>query len=657
VTAVQPDPSGTASERGLSWRGVVEGFYGDPWSFEERAAFFEFAARVGLTSYIYAPKFDPFHRERWREPYPAAELAVLAQLNHLAAVNGVEFVYAISPALSMGFSLDDDHRALEAKCEQLWEAGIRSFSLLFDDVPTELPHESDRERFGAGANGSGLAHGHAVRLFQEGFLARHGLRGPLLVCPTDYAGTATSPYREGFAVELPADARILWTGPDIVVRGISREDIDRAAESYGRDLVLWDNFPVNDFDRSRLFLGPLTGRTGDVAGSRLVGIAANPMVEAAPSRFALATVAEWAADPAGYDPHAAAERSFASTTSGVDGLRALVDACSSWPPSDPPSAAIDALLPDSLSGDRIAIAALSDRMRALAATSALGAPPDLAAGLEPWLCAARAAGVAGELACRVLAGELGLGSELTAASARSQAHYPNVLRGPVTALVDAALASMGSSAGEETADRVDRDAAPGGNQPRTRRILLLSGANPSPGDRELAEFLGAAGFEVTIRAAFVPGEFAEASLLIVTPASSEADAVSLAHAAVPVIAWGHLVAIGLATESATLLSLDAIDIVAPSHPCAAGLTGRASIYRGPSRVTWGEPGEDALVVAREPETEHPVVALYPIGSRLPDGSIAPAVRATLFMGPDGFAPWLVTQATRSLVLALVRNLS
>jgi hypothetical protein len=50
-----------------------------------------------------------------------------------------------------------------------------------------------------------------------------------------------------------------------VVGAIRREDIDRAADSYQRHVVLWDTFPVNDFDPSRLFLGPLTGRTTDVA--------------------------------------------------------------------------------------------------------------------------------------------------------------------------------------------------------------------------------------------------------------------------------------------------------------------------------------------------------------------------------------------------------
>ncbi|MFF1572198.1 protein O-GlcNAcase [Leifsonia sp. NPDC058292] len=637
----------------LAWRGVVEGFYGQPWTFDERMTFFEFAGEVGLTSYVYAPKFDPYHRDDWRSPYPAHELSELAELNRRAAANGVAFVYAISPALSMRFSGDDDHRALAAKCAQLWDAGVRSFALLFDDVPTELPHAEDRESFGDDAHGAGRAHGHAAARFRDEFLAPRGVTEPLLVCPTDYAGTAASPYRTGLAERLPADARVLWTGSDIVVGEITRTDIDRAADSYGRELVLWDNFPVNDFDRSRVFLGPLTGRPGDVAGSRLAGIVANPMVEAAPSRFALSAVADWASDPAAYDASAAAERSFARVANGVESLRALVAVTSSWPPSAAPSPEVAALLEPALNGDSDSLEQLGDWMRRLAQTSADGAPDDLAAGLAPWVRAARAAGEAGALACHVLAGaaaDADLLRELIAARTRFEAEYANVVRAPVAELIAAAIARLGGdeTAPYETGDADSRFVAP-------FAVHLLTGANPSPGDRELAEFLGASGHRVTISAEAPAAGSPLPDLVVVTRSGDEETAVAAGRLAVPLIAWAHTVALGLATESVVALALDSIEIVEPSHPAAAALTGRVGVYVGPSKLTWSEPGADAVVVAREPEAQHPVIALYGTGSSLADGSAAPAPRAVAFLGPDGFAPWLVTAEARALVLALVRT--
>jgi hyaluronoglucosaminidase len=131
----------------LARRGVVEGFYGPPWSHDERLDFLRFAGRVGLNEYVYAPKDDPYHRERWRDPYPEATLAEIAQLAREAAARHVRFVYTIAPALSMRFSDDAEHELLAAKAEQLWGAGIRSFALLFDDVPGELIHREDIAAF------------------------------------------------------------------------------------------------------------------------------------------------------------------------------------------------------------------------------------------------------------------------------------------------------------------------------------------------------------------------------------------------------------------------------------------------------------------------------------------------------------------------------
>ena len=68
--------------------------------------------------------------------------------------------------------------------------------------------------------------------------------------------------------------------------------------------------PVNDFDRERLFLGPLRGRDPGLAEGRLAGIVANGMLQAVPSKLALATVADWARDPAAYEPLGSFERAL-----------------------------------------------------------------------------------------------------------------------------------------------------------------------------------------------------------------------------------------------------------------------------------------------------------------------------------------------------------
>jgi hypothetical protein len=635
-------------------RGVVEGFYGAPWSHGERLDFLAFAGGVKFNTYLYAPKDDAFHRDRWREPYPDDALAGLAELAAAATEHQVRLVYALAPGLSMRFSDEAEHAALAAKAEQLWQAGIRSFSLLFDDVPPELSFAGDLTRFGTGREATGAAHGEACAQFTARFLVPHGIREPLLVCPTDYAGCAPSPYRTGLAGTLPTDAEVLWTGPDIVVGQITREHIDEAAASYGRDLVLWDNFPVNDFDRTRLFLGPLLGRSTYLVGSALKGTLANPMVQARASRFSLATVAEWSWNAPAYDPPAAAERALA-LVAGADAhtLAPLVSACSAWPPSAPQSARLEALTERALAGDG---AALDDLEIVLGDLAGTGQHDDDASAsalvreLEPWISAARDVGRAGLLACRLLRRLDAPGSHgyslqregLRVARTAAEAHYANVLRSIIPGFVDAVL-ERASGAGQRA---------------RARNVTVLIGASPSPGDRELGERLGSRGFQVALTSAVQTREALESTDLVIVTRGASVEAARVAvGSAVPVLAWGHLEALGLATESAVTLSRDSIEITDPASPLAARLTGEIRVYLGTDKITWGEPSAGAQVVARATDHHHPVIVHYPAGTTLPDGTVAAAPRVTSFLGSQGLAPWLVSPEGRALVDAAVDHLA
>lgn len=60
-------------------RGVIEGFYGNPWSDADRKSQFDFYGKNKLNIYVYGPKDDPYHRTKWRENYPdSARLPLFA---------------------------------------------------------------------------------------------------------------------------------------------------------------------------------------------------------------------------------------------------------------------------------------------------------------------------------------------------------------------------------------------------------------------------------------------------------------------------------------------------------------------------------------------------------------------------------------------------
>ena len=252
-------------------RGLIEGFYGPPWSWEDRAHVMAACHRWGMTHYVYAPKDDPLHRERWREPYPAAEVARLAAL---AAAGTLEVGFAISPGLSMDPDDAGDRAALAAKVDQVVAAGIRLVCLCLDDIPV--------------APGLGPPHARLTS-----WLAEHlAGRAEVVLVPTEYTGQVATPYLEALAAGVPADVPIAWTGDTVVCDEITPAQADqRAAALGGRPPLLWDNYPVNDSVMGdRLLTGPVRGRPAGLP-ERCSGWLANPMVQPRASLPALASVA------------------------------------------------------------------------------------------------------------------------------------------------------------------------------------------------------------------------------------------------------------------------------------------------------------------------------------------------------------------------------
>ena len=84
--------------------GVIEGFYGPPWTQAERFELFDWMAAWGLNTYLYAPKDDLKQRAIWRESYSAAEGAELSELIQACRQRHLRFIYALSPGLDIRYS-------------------------------------------------------------------------------------------------------------------------------------------------------------------------------------------------------------------------------------------------------------------------------------------------------------------------------------------------------------------------------------------------------------------------------------------------------------------------------------------------------------------------------------------------------------------------
>ena len=298
-------------------RGVVEGFYGEPWSHQDRLDMLRFESDHGMNSYYYAPKADPYHRQNWRDPYPPERMSQLGELVQAARANFVDFCFAVSPGLSMVYSNDADFNKLTEKLDSMGKLGISCYALFLDDVPEELQNPADKARFKSLA----AAHAYIInKLYQHVIsLSPHD---HLTVTPTTYTnGFGSREYVRELGAMVNPHVDLVWTGPEVVSPTITVAATEDWGKMLRRPPLIWDNYPVNDFARWRPFLGPLVGRDPDL-NVAAKGVLANPMNEAHASMIPLATIAEYLWNPPAYNPAEAEHRALVSQY-GRDGPELL----------------------------------------------------------------------------------------------------------------------------------------------------------------------------------------------------------------------------------------------------------------------------------------------------------------------------------------------
>uniref|UniRef100_A0A665UX92 protein O-GlcNAcase n=1 Tax=Echeneis naucrates TaxID=173247 RepID=A0A665UX92_ECHNA len=269
--------------------GVVEGFYGRPWTMEQRKELFRRQQKWGLNTYLYAPKDDYKHRMFWRELYSVEEAEQLMTLISAAKEHGIEFIYAISPGLDITFSNQKEVSALKRKLDQVSHFGCKSFALLFDDIDHNMC-PADKEVFSSFA--------HAQVSITNEIYQYLGEPEIFLFCPTEYCGTfcypsvSQSPYLHTVGEKLLPGIDVLWTGPKVVSKDITVESIEEVSKILKRAPVIWDNIHANDYDQKRLFLGPYKGRSTELI-PRLKGVLTNPNCEFESNFVAIHTLATW----------------------------------------------------------------------------------------------------------------------------------------------------------------------------------------------------------------------------------------------------------------------------------------------------------------------------------------------------------------------------
>lgn len=251
--------------------GIIEGFYGPLWSWEERRRVVDVLVPHGYGFYLYAPKADPWLRRRWDEPHPRAVATEMAAFADFCRQRGLRFGVGLSPFEVFNDFDDRARKALADKLAFLDRIGVQDLAILFDDMRSDTPDLARRQA-------------EIMHWVQ----ARTGA-SRLLICPSYYSddpvldrvfGPRPDAYLETLGQALAPSIEVFWTGEEVCSREFSPGHLQRVAKALGRKPVLWDNYPVNDGDRMsrHLHLRAFTGRPAANA-AHLAGHAINPALQ------------------------------------------------------------------------------------------------------------------------------------------------------------------------------------------------------------------------------------------------------------------------------------------------------------------------------------------------------------------------------------------
>ena len=289
----------------LPSRGVVEGYYGAPWSFESRCSIFRFMGRNKMNTYIYAPKDDPYHHgQGCYKPYPELKAAELKDLIAYARRNFVRFVWAIHPANTVRWHENGGRNQLDALCtklQQMYDLGVRDFGVLVDDSSGEI--------------GKAERQVQLTNYILENFIRKHpDVNQTLIMCPTGYNRSWTNErFLQTLGSGLDKSIPVMWTG-DTVVHDITLSGQKWVNQHVQRPTFIWWNWPCNDFKRSRVSMGRTYGLDTDPdMKNQMSGFVANPMEHAEASKVGLFGVANYTWNI----------EQFESTTTWEEGMRRL----------------------------------------------------------------------------------------------------------------------------------------------------------------------------------------------------------------------------------------------------------------------------------------------------------------------------------------------
>ena len=125
-------------------RGIVEGYYGYPYSVSVKKDLMRFMMRYKMNTYLYGAKSDPYHSEKWKDAYPISvtqtqetngwlSQSMLRDVTAESHATKINFIWAIHPGnqfLGSNSVITD----IMGKFSKMYDLGVRQFGVFVDDV-------------------------------------------------------------------------------------------------------------------------------------------------------------------------------------------------------------------------------------------------------------------------------------------------------------------------------------------------------------------------------------------------------------------------------------------------------------------------------------------------------------------------------------------
>ncbi len=258
----------------MAVRGIVEGFYGDPFTIDARALLLSTMDETRHNTYAYSPQNDDYAHALWASPYPPDRLAAFGAAAAQAAAVGIDFTWAVrpgqglyyGPVVPISYSSDADFATLTAKYEQLASVGVARFGLFFDDNTEVLTNAADMAMF------TNFMQAQVFLINRvDDWLRGRDPNARLLAVGTRYteAVVGWQIYNEYLRDNVHPTVDFLWTGNQTYSPTISAGDLQAVDTSLGQQPIIWDNWPQE--------VVSLAGRSSDLP-TAVQGLLSNPVI-------------------------------------------------------------------------------------------------------------------------------------------------------------------------------------------------------------------------------------------------------------------------------------------------------------------------------------------------------------------------------------------